>query len=161
MTIPRRRFRAIGASIEKIVKPILGHRGFGVATIVNGWADIVGPLLAKHTFPEQISYPRGSRLDGTLNLRIDNSAMALELQHLAPQLQEKINIHFGYRAISRIKILQGPVPELRVKEKVHKRSLNNDEKEQLGQKLDIVSDPDLKAALSALGSSIIENKSND
>ena len=87
--------------------------------------------------------------------------MALELQHLAPQLQEKINIHFGYRAIGRIKILQGPVPELRVKEKVHKRSLNNDEKEQLVQKLDTVSDPDLKAALSALGSSIIENKSNE
>ena len=39
--------------------------------------------------------------------------------------------------------------------------MNNDEKEQLGQKLDTVSDPDLKAALSALGSSIIENKSND
>ena len=56
MTIPRRQFRAIGANIEKIVKPILSRRGFGVATIVNSWADIVGPVLAKHTFPEQISY---------------------------------------------------------------------------------------------------------
>ena len=117
MTIPRRQFRAIGNNIQKIVKPILGRRGFGVEVIVNGWVDIVGPLLAKHTFPEQISYPKGSRLDGTLNLRIDSSAMALELQHLAPQLQEKINMHFGYRAISRIKILQGPVPGLQVKEK--------------------------------------------
>ena len=161
MTIPRRRFRAIGASIEKIVKPILGRRGFGVATIVNDWADIVGPLLAKHTFPEQISYPRGSRLDGTLNLRIDNSAIALELQHLTPQIQDKINTHYGYRAINRIKILQGPVPKLQAKERFYKKTLNDEEKKQLGQRVDLVSDPELKTALSALGSSILQNKDNN
>ena len=87
--------------------------------------------------------------------------MALELQHLAPQLQEKINMHFGYRAISRIKILQGPVPGLQVKEKKNKATLSNYEKNTLCQKLEPISDPELKAALSALGSSIIQNNNKN
>ena len=57
MAIPRKRFRTIGADVEKIVKPILSGRGFGATTIVNSWVDVVGTILAKHTFPEKISYP--------------------------------------------------------------------------------------------------------
>ena len=157
MTIPRKRFRAIGVNIEKIVKPIFGRRGFGGAAIVNSWVEVVGSVLARHTFPEQISYPNGSRLDGTLHLRVNSSAMALELQHLAPQLQDKINTYFGYRAISRIKIVQGPIPETETEEKKKRRPLHAEEKDKLEQSLKIISDPELKAALSKLGSSIIRH----
>ena len=97
MAIPRKRLRTIGADIEKIVKPILNRRGFGATTIVNSWVDVVGLVLAKHIFPEKISYPGGSRLGGTLHLRINSSAVALELQHLAPQLKDKIN---NYREVT-------------------------------------------------------------
>ena len=157
MTIPRKRFRAIGASVEKIVKPIFGRRGFGAPVIVSDWASIVGPVLARHTFPEQISYPGGSRSDGTLKLRIDSSALALELQHLELQLREKINTHFGYRAIGRIRILQGPVPEMEKEGKLRKRSLTRSENDELARKLEIISDPELRKVLSALGSAIIQD----
>lgn len=157
MTIPRKQFRAIGASIEKIVKPVFGRRGFGEAAIVTDWAEIVGPVLAKHTFPKQISYPGRSRSDGTLLLRIDSSAMALELQHLEPQLREKINTYFGYSAIARIRILQVPLPESGTTENFQKRPLTHVEQENLDQRIELVSDPQLKAALSDLGSSIIRD----
>ena len=157
MTIPRKRFQSIGISVEKIVKPIFGRRGFSKATIVTDWVEIVGPALARHTFPKQISYPGGARSDGSLLLRIDNSALALELQHLEPQLREKINTYFGYRAIARIKVLQGPIPEMREDVKVPKRSLSQNEKAELIRRLELVSDTQLKEALSSLGSSIIRD----
>ena len=95
MTIPRRKFRTISSSVEKITKPIFGKRGFGEATIVNDWAHIVGDTLARHTVPEQISYPSSSRSEGTLKLKIDSSALALELQHLIPQLMDKVNTYLA------------------------------------------------------------------
>ena len=157
MTIPRKRFRTIGANIEKIVKPIFGRRGFGATTIVNNWVDVVGPVLARHTFPQQISYPMGSRLNGTLHLRINSSAIALELQHLTPQLLDKINTYFGYRAISRLKIVQGPIPEKEVKKQTPRTILDADEKRTLERKLNLISDRELKAALSNLGSLVMHD----
>ena len=157
MTIPRKRLRTIGADIEKIIKPILCSRGFGATAIVNGWVDVVGVVLANHTFPEKISFPIGSRLNGTLHLRVNSSAVALELQHLAPQLKDKINTYFGYRAIDHLRIVQGPIPERAVHEEKQSPSLNWAEKRNLEQTLNVISDPELKSALSDLGSSVIQN----
>lgn len=157
MAIPRKRLRTIGADIEKIIKPILSGRGFSTTAIVNSWVDVVGVVLAKHTLPEKISFPLGSRLDGTLHLRVNSSAVALELQHLAPQLKDKINTYFGYRAINHLKIVQGPIPEISVHEEKQNRSLNSVETEKLEQTLNVISDPELKSALSNLGSSVIQS----
>ena len=156
MTIPRRKFRTISASVEKITKPIFGKRGFGEAAIVTDWPHIVGTTLARHTVPEQISFPRRERVDGILKLKIDSSALALELQHLAPQLVDKINTYFGYGAVGRIQIVQGPVP----KQEPPKRELatiSRDTRREIDQRLALVSDPDLKAALSALSSRLLKN----
>ncbi len=156
MTIPRRKFRTISASVEKITKPIFGKRGFGEAAIVTDWPHIVGTTLARHTVPEQISFPRRGRVDGILKLKIDSSALALELQHLTPQLIDKINTYFGYGAVGRIQIVQGPVPEQR-SPKNGPALISKDTQREIDQRLVFVSDPDLKAALSALGSRLLKN----
>ncbi len=111
MTIRRRQFRAIGATVEKLTKPVFGRRGFGSPAIVNDWPEIIGGILAEHTFPERIAYPTGKRSEGTLHLKIDSAALALELQHLAPQIMERVNTYFGFKAVADIRILQGPLPE--------------------------------------------------
>ena len=156
MAIPRKKFRTISASVEKITKPIFGKRGFGEAAIVTDWPHIVGATLARHTIPELISFPRSGRTDGTLKLKIDSSALALELQHLAPQLIDKINTYFGYAAVSRIHIVQGPVPEQQAPDK-GPAPIPEGARRKLDQRLAYVSDPDLKAALSALGSQLFNN----
>lgn len=154
MTIPRRRFEVLGANIEKIIKPILGRRGFSVGMVVTNWKEIVGGDLARHTIPEQITYPSGSRSNGILRIRINSSALALELQHLEPQLKEKINGYYGFNAIQQIRIIQGPLP--RVQEKAPKEdiSLTQNENMWLEKKLENVSDRNLRDALSALGSAL-------
>ena len=37
-------------------------------------------------------------------------AMALEVQHMAPLILERINQHYGQGAITRLNIVQGPLP---------------------------------------------------
>ena len=37
------------------------------------------------------------------------SAFAIELQHSAPQVIERVNTHFGWRCVGRLVIRQGPV----------------------------------------------------
>ena len=91
------------------MKPIFGARGFGAGAVLTDWEKIVGAVLARATVPERIAYPQGERSEGTLHLRVGTASLALELQHLEPQMIERINSHFGYRAVARIRILQGPV----------------------------------------------------
>jgi hypothetical protein len=57
----------------------------------------------------RLAFPPGERTDGTLHLRVQGP-LALELQHLEPVVLERINGYFGYRAIVKLRIQQGPVP---------------------------------------------------
>ncbi len=160
MTIKRFEIRTIGASVAKLTKPIFGKRGFGQGEIVTEWPNIAGKTLASHTLPEKIAYQKNQRHGGTLHLRIDSAGLALELQHLEPQLIERINTHFGYRAVASIKIIQGPIqrkekPEFRVK-----KELSTTQSDQLNNRLEVVSDPDVKAALAALGAEIVKENSD-
>lgn len=158
MTIKRFEIRTIGASVAKLTKPIFGKRGFGQGSIVTEWPNIAGNTLASHTAPDKISYRPNERSEGVLHLRIDSSALALELQHLEPQLIERINTHFGYRAVASIRIIQGPITREIKPEKKSRSALSRFDKDSLDKRLEIVSDPDVKAALLALGSEIVREQ---
>ena len=158
MTIKRFEIRTIGASVAKLTKPIFGKRGFGQGSIVTEWPNIAGKALAIHTAPDKISYRPNERSEGVLHLRIDSSALALELQHLEPQLIERINTHFGYRAVASIRIIQGPIKREIKPEKKPRNELSRFDKDKLDKRLEIVSDPEVKAALLALGSEIIREQ---
>jgi hypothetical protein len=154
MTIRRYKPRSIGATVEKLTQPIFGRRGFGRGVIIADWPNIAGSILAKHTFPEKIIYPRNQRGNGTLHLRIDSPALALELQHLEPQLLEKINTHFGYKAVSYINIIQGTLPNNNNSPVTKKKTITPEQKNALANCLHLIEDPDLKKALQALGTEI-------
>jgi hypothetical protein len=154
MTIRRYRSRSISATVEKLTGPIFGKRGFGRGTMIADWKNITGSILAQHSFPEKIVYPRNERGNGTLHIRIDSPALALELQHLETQLLDRINTHFGYRAVAYIKIIQGALPKKSSKVLVEKRKITLKEQTVLDERLDFISDPELKKALRALGTEI-------
>jgi hypothetical protein len=158
MAIARFKPRSISATIEKITRPIFGKRGFGQGTMIANWENIVGNVLSDHTFPEQISFPRNKRNNGTLHLRINSPALALELQHIENQLLDRVNTHFGYRAVTDIKISQGNLPTKNKQTQPEKRKITLNEKNNLNADLNIINDPDLKEALQALGTEIITTK---
>ncbi len=96
-----------------IAKAALGSKGYAEAGLFTHWAEIAGASLAASSLPVKLSFPRGKRDEGTLTVRCGGSA-ALELQHLAPSVLERINGHFGYRAVARLKIEQGAVSDRKV-----------------------------------------------
>lgn len=99
--------RAISRSLAKLTRPVLEKRGSAFAALVAGWPEIVGARLADDTALDRLVQPRGGG-PGVLHLRV-TPALALELQHVAPQLLERINAFLGHRAVERLALIQRPM----------------------------------------------------
>src|SRR5581483_3457633 len=87
-------------------KNTVGGRGFAEAGLITEWAAIVGAEIAAISRPATLTFPRGERKGGVLTIRCGGAA-ALELQHLKPQILDRINSHFGYAALREIRFQQG------------------------------------------------------
>lgn len=101
--------RALAALLPAVAGKALGRRGLAEGRIVADWAAIVGPEIAAHSLPERLAFEAGRRDAGTLHLLVAGP-WAIELQHLEPQVVERINGHFGYRAVARLRLRQGTLP---------------------------------------------------
>ncbi len=149
---PRRNYMvALSVEVPAIAKAALGSRGYAEAGLFTHWAEIAGAALAASSLPIKLSFPRGRRDEGTLTVRCGGSA-ALELQHLAPSAIERINGHFGYRAVARIRIEQGTVTHRKVA--TPPPPLTRLEQEGVLQSLAGVEDPEMRATLARLGTAI-------
>jgi len=84
----------------------LGGRGFAEAGLITEWAAVVGADIARMSRPIQLAFPRGERKGGVLTIACGGAA-ALELQHLKPQILDRVNTHFGYGAVGEIRFKQG------------------------------------------------------
>ena len=140
--------RAIAGEIERLTRPTLSKRGLAGADVVAEWAAIVGPAMAQYTCPLRITWPRDNAGEGTLHLRVASSPLATELQHLQPQILERINSFFGYGAVARVAISHGPLPRPRPRAKPPQPQARPEDVE---RSVAAVADPDLKAALARLG----------
>jgi hypothetical protein len=148
--------RAIGAESSKATSPIRRKRGFFEASVFSDWTAIVGPDLGDQCVPLRlVRGPEGE--GGTLHVRV-TGPLALELQHLEPQVIERINGFYGFRAIARLRMHQGPIaPPVRKPVPVMPRASEADIAT-LEQQLSNVTDPDLRRALRELGESIMARK---
>jgi hypothetical protein len=112
--------RAVGAYVARTLDPVARARGFATTSLLSEWPAIVGADLAKFTAPDKVTWPRRTqegeaapmstkRTPGaTLVLRVDGPR-AIEVQHRADQILERVNTYFGYRAVAALRILQAPV----------------------------------------------------
>ena len=107
----RGKMRPVGRELPRIAGRALGKRGLGEAQLLAEWSAVVGEELGCETLPMKLSFPGGSRRNGVLKLRV-TSAAALSVQHREPQILERINGFFGYGAVSRLALVQGPLPEM-------------------------------------------------
>jgi len=103
----------IGARVPAITRDIFRKRGFSQSHILAHWPAIVGEALAEYCSPEKLAFPRtpnegrGPLSSATLTVRVDGP-IALEIRHLEPQIVERINGYYGYTAVARLKLVQGP-----------------------------------------------------
>ena len=149
------RTKILAHHVGKITKPIFGVRGFADAAIINDWAVIAGEHLADHSAPERIHYSPGNKDKGILHLRIDNGGLAIYVQHQGEVLIEKINSYFGYAAVQRIHINQGPLPESLRSTLQPVLPLPETEECKLLKNLSNIDDENLHQALEGLGRAVI------
>jgi hypothetical protein len=117
-----RKAKRVGEFVPNVMRPAFEKFGFPAAAILTEWSAIAGADLAAFTAPEKLKWPRrdqaqddgGPQKGATLLLRV-SGARALEVDHMRPRIIERINASFGYRAVSEIRIIQGPIPEKTVK----------------------------------------------
>ena len=145
--------RAVGRELPRVAGRVLGKRGLGEAQLLAEWRAVVGDELAGETLPIKLSFPAGGRKNGVLKLRV-SSAAALSVQHREPQILERINGFFGYGAVARLALVQGPLPD-RGRRPPGPRPLTPEEAAGLASQVSQVSDPGLKSALERLGAAIL------
>ena len=146
--------RAIGAEVPRIAGPALGKRGFGEAQLVAQWESVMGEDLAAQLSPDRLSFARGERREGTLHLRVA-PGFALEAQHREPLLIERVNAFFGYRAVARIRLIQGPPTRPAPSGPPQPRPLVEAEQQALDRAVADIEDPGLREALRRLGAAVI------
>ncbi len=106
--IKKRRFglQPMGKKITDAAQPALRRHGFALADLIVKWPHIIGDRLAAICQPKRLIFPKGEKMNGVLYCQAQG-AWALELQHQAPLVIQRINTFFGYNAVSRIQISQG------------------------------------------------------
>ncbi len=111
--------KTVGSFIGRLATPIFQSHGFVSASVLLDWPQIVGPEFARFCEVEKLTFPYKQRQNGRLTVRA-SSAMAVAITYQEPLILEKINSYFGYQAVSKLVILQGPLrhkPEVKLEKK--------------------------------------------
>jgi len=146
--------RAVADLVPQIGRAAFRRFGFVQASVVTRWPEIVGERHARVCRPESIRFPMGEKSDGVLQLVVV-PAHAPIIQHLVPEIVERVNRFFGYRAVARVKLRQGAIPAsaMPVSARTAPPSLKPISAE-MGESLRDVGDPELLAVLESLARSL-------
>lgn len=142
---------AISTMLPKIAGKALRRRGFAEASIISNWEAIVGDVLARETMPDRLAFARGENTGGSLHVKV-SGAFSTELQHLAPLVVEKINGFFGYKAVAKLTMAQGPITRARTAPRRKSAPpLSGPKSPALRHSLANIEDDNLRASLTELG----------
>ena len=148
------RAETLSTTVSRLTKTIFGKRGLADGTVAREWSQVVGPMIAKHSRPDRITYANRERNSGLLHLRVDHSAMATELQHLEPQLLERINGYFGFKAVAKMRFIHGPLADPPAIDR-HTAPLPEPSQSPIvAREVTTIRDPDLREALNRLGNAV-------
>jgi hypothetical protein len=151
--------RAIADLMPAIGRTAFRRFGFVQSSVVSRWGEIVGPAHARHCAPESIRFPPGEKADGILQLVV-TPAHAPLIQHVIPEIMDRVNQFFGYRAVVRVKLRQGAVQAPATSDpqratRTAPPSLKPIPVE-LGDSLRDIGDPELRTVLESLARSLGE-----
>jgi hypothetical protein len=94
--------RPVGTLVPRLTRPAFRRMSPATAQVMADWAAIVGPLLASVSTPRRMA---GSTLTITCS-----GPVAIELQHYAGELIERINIHLGSPTVRALRFVQTALP---------------------------------------------------
>lgn len=141
--------RAAARTIYGLLARCGQRQGLRDAALLVDWASIMGAELAACCVPERLAPGRDG---GILHIRVA-SAWALDVQHRAPLIVERINTYLGRRAVARLAIRQGPMPRPRPGVSARRR-LADGERAAIDHRVAMVEDEELRAALASLARAV-------
>lgn len=145
--------RAVSELMPEIGRAAFRRFGFVQSSIVSRWDEIVGPRYANISVPESIRFPAGKKADGTLELVVEG-AHAVMIQHVLPEIVERVNRFFGYSAVARVKMRQGVVARRTQRPVAKAPPMLKPASFELGDSLKEIGDPELAAVLGSLAKSL-------
>lgn len=156
---------SVSKTILPLAKQLLGAKGLMEIEILSSWTSIVGEDLAQYSLPQKIFFRKNERSDGTLELLVLSGAFAMEIKQRESQILDKINTYFGYKVVSKLKIVQNSCPEnfLIDKKPIDNMKKNLVSKEEQNYITEIVKDidnSDLRQKLENLGKAVFSSKKN-
>lgn len=92
----------VGNLLPRLTRPAFRKRSPAGAQVMADWPQMVGPALAAVTSPLRLTA-------GSLTLSCAGP-VAMELQHLAPELIARINAHLGRVVVERLRFVQASPP---------------------------------------------------
>ncbi|BAM91529.1 conserved hypothetical protein [Bradyrhizobium oligotrophicum S58] len=133
-------------------------QGFAARELVTRWPEIAGRDIAEHAQPLKMQWPRPvegqPQEPATLILRVEGP-MALEIQHSSDVILERVNRFFGWHAVGKLALRQGPL----LRPPVKRRPAPPDAKTvaKVASTLTAIEDDALRDALARLGAAIKRN----
>src|ERR1700742_371321 len=150
--------KPLSVLLSDVFSDAYAKQGFAARELVTRWTQIIGPELSSHCEPLKIQWPRPvegqPQEPATLVLRVEGP-MALEIQHASDVILQRVNRFFGWSAVGRLALRQGPLSR---KPKA-KRPAAPDPKmvAKVAEVLSAVEDDALRDALARLGAAIKRN----
>jgi len=144
--------------LREVFSDAYAKQGFASRELVTRWAEIAGAEVAAHSEPLKIQWPRPvegqPQEPATLVLRVEGP-MALEIQHSASVILERVNRFLGWNAVGRLALRQAPLSRRAPRDVATAMDANRVAK--VAETLTAVEDDGLRAALARLGASIKRN----
>ena len=147
--------------VQKLTRPLLGQHGFTQVELISHWSDIMGQELAFGVKPVRLTFPAKDRMNGVLYVRTAGGAFALLLEHQKGRIMDRVNTYFGYPAVSTLKIEQGGVRLPHEQESESEWPLSEEELKPLLDKINTISDEQLRQKILEIGIKMLQNKKKD
>ncbi|MEM6547516.1 MAG: DUF721 domain-containing protein [Pseudomonadota bacterium] len=164
---PRRGYglRHAGEATRDKLSAAASRYGFAEPDILLRWQEIAGAETARLCTPVKVTYGTGFQLGATLVVRAEG-AVAPQVEHMSRQILERVNQHYGYRAISRLRVTQAVVAQPGFAEpavpfdpprpaSARERAISADAQERASRLASSIKHPELRAAITELGAQIL------
>ena len=149
--------KPVAELVPQIGRAAFRRFGFVQSSVVTRWPEIVGETHARASMPEAIRFPPGEKSGGILQLVV-LPAHAPLIQHVIPEIVERVNRFFGYSAVSKVKLRQGAVKPPHAGESRQPPPSLKPIPMEVGESLRDMGDSELRAVLESLARSLGANE---
>lgn len=154
---------AIAKTASPVARQLLGKRGFLLVDLLSAWQEIVGAEIASYTLPQKITFPKDEQTNGCLLLAVSAGAFAIEIKQKENRIIDKINVFFGYPAISSLKISQTDNVDnfliaKKQPDKLKKKVVSAEEESYITEVTGEIKDNNLRNTLENIGRAVFSKK---